>query len=196
MEVPGRLDTYRFMTFYLDSDKANFEDFYGKVVDQTWLTGKDPNAAALRHTRQSAHKPPCWRVTSVSRKLPDTVPDIAPAQEKAMQSADISSNTNSYAAWSRTSTRPSRTTTSRSKPRSSTSSPKWPPTPRPSQIPRRLQRRDGEPPGLRGSARAPGGVLLRHDHRERLGNHARWATSGPATDEVLRRPLLDGHRFV
>jgi hypothetical protein len=72
---PGRVDVYRFMTFYLDSAKENFEDFYGKVVDPVWLaqTG-EPNAVALRQAQQSAKKPPCWRilhrVTFVSRVLP------------------------------------------------------------------------------------------------------------------------------
>ncbi|WP_411129153.1 LamG-like jellyroll fold domain-containing protein [Streptomyces sp. x-19] len=97
-EVDGRVDAYRFMTFYLDSDKANFEDFYGKVVDQQWLSGPDANATALRQARQSEQTPPCWRVlhrvTFVSRKLPKTLPDDAPqlALEKDMRSVDLSSN--------------------------------------------------------------------------------------------------------
>lgn len=96
VEVPGRVDAYRFMTFYLDSDKANFEDFYGKVVDRQWLEGADPNAAALRQARQSEAKPPCWRilhrVTFVSRKLPPVVPVGATKLEKAMRGADVASN--------------------------------------------------------------------------------------------------------
>ncbi|MGF1426444.1 LamG-like jellyroll fold domain-containing protein [Kitasatospora sp. LaBMicrA B282] len=96
VEVPGRVDAYRFMTFYLDSDKANFEDFYGKVVDHEWLESANPNAAALRQARQAEHKPPCWRVlhrvTFVSRKLPPIVPQDAAPVEKAMRTVDISSN--------------------------------------------------------------------------------------------------------
>ncbi|MFJ3876950.1 LamG-like jellyroll fold domain-containing protein [Streptomyces sp. NPDC090077] len=96
VEVPGRVDAYRFMTFYLDSDKANFEDFYGKVVDRQWLEGADPNAAALRQARQSEAKPPCWRilhrVTFVSRKLPPVAPAGATKLEKAMRGADVASN--------------------------------------------------------------------------------------------------------
>ncbi|MGW2397388.1 LamG-like jellyroll fold domain-containing protein [Kitasatospora sp. NPDC001664] len=96
IEVPGRVDAYRFMTFYLDSDKANFEDFYGKVVDPEWLLGPDANAVALRQADQSGHKPPCWRilhrVTFVSRKLPKVVDAAGSPVEKAMRSADVGSN--------------------------------------------------------------------------------------------------------
>jgi hypothetical protein len=44
--MPGRVDAYRFITFYLDSGTANFEDFFMKVVDPIWLQGNDPAAAA------------------------------------------------------------------------------------------------------------------------------------------------------
>ncbi|MCB5908210.1 LamG-like jellyroll fold domain-containing protein [Streptomyces pinistramenti] len=96
VEVPGRVDAYRFMTFYLDSATANFDDFYGKVIDQQWLDSPDANAAALRQARQSDHRPPCWRilhrVTFVSRKLPPTLPEGATPLETTLHSADISSN--------------------------------------------------------------------------------------------------------
>ncbi|MCD9193450.1 LamG domain-containing protein [Streptomyces albireticuli] len=96
VEVKGRVNAYRFMTFYLDSDKENFEDLYGKVVDPAWLKSSDPNAAALRQARQSETKPPCWRVlhrvTFVSRQLPDALPDDAPALERAMAAERISSS--------------------------------------------------------------------------------------------------------
>ncbi|MFC9249811.1 LamG-like jellyroll fold domain-containing protein [Amycolatopsis thailandensis] len=95
-EIPGRVDAYRFMTFYLDSDKANFDDFYGKVVDRSWLDSADPNAVALKQACQAGHKPPCWRVlhrvTFVSRKLPPLTEGDAPPLEKAMRKADIGSN--------------------------------------------------------------------------------------------------------
>ena len=95
-EVPGRVDAYRFMTFYLDGDTANFEDFYGKVVDPQWLAGNDPNAKALSEANQAADKPPCWRVlhrvTFVSRKLPETLKGPGDALEKAMVAVDVGSN--------------------------------------------------------------------------------------------------------
>ncbi|AUG82115.1 hypothetical protein CFP65_7541 [Kitasatospora sp. MMS16-BH015] len=96
VEVPGRVDAYRFMTFYLDSDKANFEDFYGKVVDPEWLAGSDPNAMALRQADQGEQKPPCWRilhrVTFVSRKLPKVTGEADGPLEQAMRSVDVGSN--------------------------------------------------------------------------------------------------------
>lgn len=95
-EVPGRVDAYRFMTFYLDSDKSNFEDFYGKVVDPRWLASDDPNALALSQSNQAAQKPPCWRVlhrvTFVSRKLPSDLAAPGTDLEKDMRKVDVSSN--------------------------------------------------------------------------------------------------------
>ncbi|MEU7062715.1 hypothetical protein [Streptomyces sp. NPDC046161] len=81
--VPGKVDAYRFLTFYLGENSANFDDFYHKVVDPLWLSGNDaPDAAALRQTRQSSAKPPCWRilhrVTYVSRVLAPVPPPPAP----------------------------------------------------------------------------------------------------------------------
>ncbi|MEW5542991.1 hypothetical protein AB1339_35815, partial [Streptomyces cyaneofuscatus] len=31
--VPGKVDAYRFLTFYLGETSANFDDFYHKVID-------------------------------------------------------------------------------------------------------------------------------------------------------------------
>ncbi|MFJ8209175.1 LamG-like jellyroll fold domain-containing protein [Streptomyces sp. NPDC096033] len=96
VEIPGRVDAYRFMTFYLDADRANFEDFYGKVVDSAWLDSGDRNALALKQAQQSDHKPPCWRVlhrvTFVSRKLPEVEEEISGVLEQTMRSADVGSN--------------------------------------------------------------------------------------------------------
>ncbi|MFJ3791513.1 LamG-like jellyroll fold domain-containing protein [Kitasatospora sp. NPDC090091] len=96
VEVPGRVDAYRFMTFYLDADTQNFEDFYGKVVDPGWLRGDSAHAAALRQAQQSDKRPPCWRVlhrvTYISRKLATEPGEGAPALDKSMAKEKISSN--------------------------------------------------------------------------------------------------------
>ncbi|WP_141722985.1 LamG domain-containing protein [Micromonospora matsumotoense] len=94
--APGRVDAYRFMTFYLDVTKDNFEDFFGKVVDPIWLA-TSPQAAALRQANQAEQKPPCWRVfhrvTFVSRLLdPAASSSTAPASlAKALQREGFSS---------------------------------------------------------------------------------------------------------
>ncbi|MEV0609450.1 LamG domain-containing protein [Polymorphospora rubra] len=94
--TPGRVDAYRFMTFYLDVTKDNFEDFFGKVVDPIWLA-TSPQAAALRQANQADQKPPCWRVfhrvTFVSRLLdPVAASATAPASlAKALQREGFSS---------------------------------------------------------------------------------------------------------
>ncbi|MCD9904655.1 LamG domain-containing protein [Streptomyces sp. MT29] len=95
--VPGKIDAYRFLTFYLGENTTNFDDFYHKVVDPTWLSGSDaPDAAALRQTRQNSAKPPCWRilhrVTYLSRVLAPVPPPGAPPLEKAMLAENIDSN--------------------------------------------------------------------------------------------------------
>ncbi|MEQ9553056.1 MAG: LamG domain-containing protein [Coleofasciculus sp. G3-WIS-01] len=92
----GKVDAYRFKTFYLDSSDRNFEDLFGKVVDPIWLAGDSPNAVALRQAQQSDKKPPCWRVfhrvTFVSRILPD-FPDLTePPLEAVLKAQDIDSN--------------------------------------------------------------------------------------------------------
>lgn len=93
----GRVDAYRFMTFYLDSDKENFEDLFSKVVDPIWLEQSDhPNAVAMRQANQAEKKPGCWRlmhrVTFVSRVLPEFDSPTAPPLESAMKAENIDSN--------------------------------------------------------------------------------------------------------
>ncbi|MFY2560423.1 LamG-like jellyroll fold domain-containing protein [Corallococcus terminator] len=95
--VPGKVDAYRFMSFYLDTDRRNFDDLFGKVIDPIWLEqSSEPNALALRQARQSEKAPPCWRilhrVTFISRLLPAVPPPTAPPLEKAMRAENISSN--------------------------------------------------------------------------------------------------------
>ncbi|MER5766572.1 LamG domain-containing protein [Streptomyces sp. NPDC001985] len=95
--VPGKVDAYRFMTFYLAQDTTHFDDFYNKVIDPTWLANSnDANANALRQARQSDTKPPCWRilhrVTFLSRVLPPVTSDTPPSLARDMRTIDIPSN--------------------------------------------------------------------------------------------------------
>ncbi|MGK7941795.1 MAG: LamG-like jellyroll fold domain-containing protein [Crocosphaera sp.] len=92
----GKVDAYRFKTFYLDSSERNFEDLFGKVVDPIWLASDHPNAVALSQANQSDKKPPCWRVfhrvTFVSRILPDFPDPTAAPLESTLKAQNISSN--------------------------------------------------------------------------------------------------------
>lgn len=95
--VPGKVDAYRFKSFYLDSRTDNFDDLYGKVIDPIWLADpSNPNAIAMRQARQSDSKPPCWRVfhrvTFVSRLLPSLMDATAPPLEKSLRAQNIGSN--------------------------------------------------------------------------------------------------------
>ena len=95
--VPGKVDAYRFMTFYLESDKSNFEDLFSKVVDPIWISqSRHPNAVAMRQAQQSEKKPACWRVlhrvTFVSRVLPDNYDAGGDPLGETMNELDISSN--------------------------------------------------------------------------------------------------------
>jgi hypothetical protein len=97
IKQPGKVDAYRFMTFYLEPTTENFEDFFGKVVDPIWLEqSNEPNAIALRQANQGDKKPSCWRVfhrvTFVSRILPEIAAQNAPPLEKAIRAANIESN--------------------------------------------------------------------------------------------------------
>ena len=93
---PGKVDAYRFMTFYLAPD-SNFHDaFFNQVVDPIWLASSDtPSAGALRSAKQSAKRPACWRVlhrvTFVSRVLAPTSTTPDPFTQ-ALRSLDIASN--------------------------------------------------------------------------------------------------------
>lgn len=97
VNAPGKVDAYRFLSFYLGEDTEHFDTFFHKVVDPAWLEGgADPNAAALRQARQSDRKPPCWRVmhrvTFVSRLLPPVAAADAAPLERAMRQLDVESN--------------------------------------------------------------------------------------------------------
>ncbi len=94
---PGKVDAFRFMTFYLEPQLDNFEDLFGKVVDPIWLEeSQHPNAMALRQANQAKKKPKCWRVfhrvTFVSRILPDFPAAATPSLEKKMKDLNIASN--------------------------------------------------------------------------------------------------------
>ena len=93
----GKVDAYRFMTFYLDADKRNYEDLFGKVIDPLWLAESPlPTAVAMRQAQNADKKPACWRVfhrvTFVSRVLPDHVDHTKAPLEAALQAQNISSN--------------------------------------------------------------------------------------------------------
>ena len=95
-KIPGKVDAYRFMTFYLRPDKEHFEDFKNKVVDLEWLSSNDPNAIALNSAISSESGTP-WRlmhrVTYVSRVLPEVDdPDTANTTNEALRSNGIESN--------------------------------------------------------------------------------------------------------
>ncbi len=69
---PGKVNGYRFKSFYLVPDKKHFQTFWDKVVSKEWLESNDPNAKALRAARGNQNI--AWRVlhrvTYVSRVPP------------------------------------------------------------------------------------------------------------------------------
>ena len=95
---PGKVDAYRFMTFYLEPKTNHFDEFFNQVVDPIWFAqSTDPSAIALRQANQPVTKPECWRVmhrvTYVSRVLEEvpSSPNLTPL-EKTLTTIDISSN--------------------------------------------------------------------------------------------------------
>ena len=93
---PGKVDAYRFFTFYLAPDISYYDAFFNTVVDPIWLASSSaPAAAALREARQPVKRPACWRVlhrvTYVSRVLAPVGPSTDPVVA-ALRGLDLSSN--------------------------------------------------------------------------------------------------------
>jgi hypothetical protein len=86
--IPGKVDAYRFMSFYLAPASAHAEFFYATVVDQEWLAAaNDPNAIALRMARGKPNN--VWRVlhrVTYVHRIPADVdrPSVASAAPKAL----------------------------------------------------------------------------------------------------------------
>ncbi len=95
VKKPGKVDAYRFMSFYLKPDKEHFKDFKNKVVDRIWLEeSSDPNAIALAQALAAESGVP-WRimhrVTYISRVLPE-VGDPTTTPDSFLKEANIESN--------------------------------------------------------------------------------------------------------
>ena len=104
--VPGKVDAYRFLTFYLEPSTNNFDVFVNQVVDRKWLAeDTGANAAALRDavnagnkTQKETEKSLPWRVlhrvTFVSRILPAIDDEVPPPTEtdKLLRKLNIDSN--------------------------------------------------------------------------------------------------------
>jgi len=85
--VPGKVDAYRFLTFFMANRPAHASTLFGKVVDQRWLrTSQDPNAAAMRQAEAIASGTSPWRilhrVTYVSR-IPPRFQAVPPLTDRA-----------------------------------------------------------------------------------------------------------------
>lgn len=77
-DCPGKVDTYRFMSYRLSPQESHFDTFFDKVVDDNWLrSSTSPSAIALNEVMAS-EKNPVWRVlhrvTFVSRVPPSFEP--------------------------------------------------------------------------------------------------------------------------
>lgn len=87
--IPGKVNSYRFNTFYLPPDADNTGEFFNKVVDKVWLRSNDPDAIALRSVNKTSQS---WRVlhrvTYVNRVPPNM--DDLPTQSLAQPKTQIS----------------------------------------------------------------------------------------------------------
>jgi hypothetical protein len=99
---PGKVDGYRFMTFYLAPKPQNFDRFFEQIVDPEWLNGQGkyaaeygPNARALREARSKPNE--VWRVlhrvTYVSRIPPRFEPTpVEAVPQEVRRPANIEAN--------------------------------------------------------------------------------------------------------
>ncbi|MBD2252704.1 LamG-like jellyroll fold domain-containing protein [Nostoc parmelioides] len=97
LDAPGKVNAYRFLSFYLTPNTENYDTFFNTVVDRKWLEeSNSPNAIALRQARQPQGGPACWRifhrVTFVSRILPEFPDPTAPPLDRAIENTDLSSS--------------------------------------------------------------------------------------------------------
>ena len=72
---PGKVDAYRYMTFYLEPAATTTTRSSGRWSTRSGCSrAATPPRAALRRAQQAGKRPPCWRVlhrvTYVSRVLP------------------------------------------------------------------------------------------------------------------------------
>ena len=86
--VPGKVDAYRFKTFFLSPKTESTDEFFDQVIDRNWLErSDDPRAAALRNARVNSAGTETWRIlhrtTYVSRIQPEfhDAPNTASAPE-------------------------------------------------------------------------------------------------------------------
>ena len=94
---PGKVDAYRYMTFYLEPGSEHHDALFSQVIDPRWLGSDDPAAVALNQARQPGKRPACWRVmhrvTYVSRVLAPVGDEPAePGLDQALQELDLDSN--------------------------------------------------------------------------------------------------------
>lgn len=85
--VPGKVDNYRFKSFYLAPRTDSFDTFFSQVVDPIWLANSpDARAAALRQAKARRESRGIWRVmhrvTFVSRIPPSF--QVYPVDTKAL----------------------------------------------------------------------------------------------------------------
>jgi len=91
---PGKVNAYRFMTFFKQPAIANTDFFFNTVVDRIWLNqSNSANAAALRSADRGVSTYRIYhRVTFVSRILPPYTKPNTPPLEAAIKAANINSN--------------------------------------------------------------------------------------------------------
>ena len=99
---PGKVDGYRFMTFYMAPKPQNFDRFFEEIVDPEWLNGQGkyadeygPNARAMREARSKPNQ--VWRVlhrvTYVSRIPPRFEPTpVEAVPQQVRRPANIEAN--------------------------------------------------------------------------------------------------------
>ena len=85
--APGKVDAYRFNSFFLAPNQQNFQAFLGQVIDQNWLNNSQTaNAVALREATSSENG--VWRVMHRATFVSRVPPPFQPVNDESL-SPDI-----------------------------------------------------------------------------------------------------------
>jgi hypothetical protein len=97
-DCPGKVDAYRFFSFYLAPSNDNFSQFFNKVVDPNWLNNSNsPNAVALMQAAREENS--VWRVLHSVTYVSRVPPEFKASPDESVPPAAIKPVNIDFNAW-------------------------------------------------------------------------------------------------